>query len=81
MLDFLTNVFQEKSSIKNTCGPWMENIQGCVGCDGECKYTCFSMCSELCHENSEDSGGSGGGTCNSNCTGTCFSFVSIIEGK
>ena len=85
MLNFLTNVFQEKSNARNVCGSYNnENdvIQECAGCDSECQFSCFSMCANLCNESSRDSGGGGNnGGCSGECTGTCFSVVSIIFGK
>ena len=80
MLNFLTNVFQEKSNARNTCSADMDVIQGCLGCDGECLYSCYSMCANECQGNTQDTGGNGQ-NCNSQCTGTCFSVASIIGGK
>lgn len=80
MLNFLTNVFHEKANARNTCNPTMDVIQGCIGCDGECLYSCYSMCANECQGNTRDTGGNGG-NCNSQCTGTCFSVASIIGGK
>lgn len=76
MLNFLTNVFQEKSNARNTCSPDMDVIQGCLGCDGECQYSCYSMCAKECQGNTRDTGGDNS-NCNSQCTGTCFSIASI----
>ena len=81
MLNFLTNVFKGNSNARNTCGSDMDVIQGCVGCDGECLYSCDSVCASECQGNSKDTGGGGDGNCNSQCTGTCFSIASIILGK
>lgn len=80
MLNFLTNVFHEKSNGKNMCAPQDDVIQGCIGCDAGCSFFCEELCSSTCMENTQ--GGSGDGkNCNSHCTGTCFSVASIIGGK
>lgn len=85
MLNFLTNVFQKKTSARNICGGYNNGndvIQECAGCDSECKFSCFSMCANLCLESTQESGGGGNsGGCNGDCEGTCFSVVSIIIGK
>lgn len=75
MLNFLTNVFQEKANAKNTCSPDMDVIQACIGCDADCLYFCHTMCASECQGNSQAGGGGG---CNSHCNGTCFSVASII---
>lgn len=79
MLNFLTNVFNEKANARNTCGPEQDVIQGCVGCDTGCSFFCDSVCSNSCTDNTQ--GGNGDGkNCNSQCTGTCFSIANIIGG-
>ncbi len=77
MLNFLTNVYQERSTAKNSCSVDMDMIQGCLGCDGECLYSCYSMCANECQGETQDTGGNND-YCNSHCTGTCFTVASII---
>lgn len=77
MLNFLANVFQERSTTRNTCSTDMDTIQGCLNCDGECLYSCDAVCSNSCQAETQDPN-SGPGTCNTQCTGTCFSTASIM---
>ena len=79
MLNFMKNVFEQQASPRNTCLPHQETIQGCLGCDGECLFTCYSMCADECQAETRDNVG-GGGNCNYECTGKCFSVASIIGG-
>lgn len=76
MLNFLSNVLQSHAAPLNTCTPDMDTIQGCIGCDAECLYSCWSMCATQCQGETRDNGGDNG-NCNSQCTGTCFSMASI----
>ena len=81
MLNFLVNVFNEKSGARTTCGSNdADVIQSCAGCDSECQYTCYVMCSNSCYDSEQESS-VGGGTCNNQCTGSCFSAASIMGGK
>lgn len=52
-------------------------IQGCIGCDGECLYTCDTACANNCTGNTEDTTIH---TCNGLCTAT-GAVASIIGGK
>ena len=85
MLNFLTNVLQNQAAPMNTCTPDMDTIQGCIGCDGECLFTCWAMCANECQGETRDigGGGSGGGqivtpTCKAQCTGICVSTASLM---
>lgn len=77
MLNFFSNVLQNQVAPLNTCTSDMDTIQGCIGCDGECLFSCFSLCANQCQGETRDTGG-GSGNCNSQCTGTCFSVASIV---
>ena len=55
MLNFLSNVFHDKISPRNLCSETMDTIQACLGCDGECTYSCDAICANQCRSESQDS--------------------------
>lgn len=82
MIDFMPLKIKNEISPTNTCGDWSSTIQGCIGCDGACLYSCDAMCANICLEENSDGGGSGGGnSCKSSCSGTCVTVASVIGSK
>ena len=70
MLNFLSNVFQDKISPKNICSGEMITIQACLGCDGECLYSCDAVCANHCEGETETPPPPSCRDCNQNgCTG------------
>lgn len=73
MINLLSLIFQNEASPSNTCTPDMENIQGCISCDGECLYSCDAMCADICTGSTEGgTDNTGGSDCNTICTARCL---------
>lgn len=86
MLDFLSNVLEEKVKPRTVCGQFNDSIQACYGCDAECTYACDMACADYCQGSTQDTGDTCGNTgviieCQNNCVSNCYSLASIIAGK
>ena len=80
MLNFLSNIFNEKSNARTICGPGSSSIQECSLCDAECLTACDYACSYECSNEGQSMGGGSSG-CKYQCMGTCVSATAFIAGE
>ena len=83
MLNFLSNIFNEKTNARSACGNvdgTTDIIQECSLCDAECLTACDYACSYECSNEGQSMGGGSSG-CKYQCMGTCVSATAFIAGE
>ena len=82
MQNFFADMFEKIAEPRGFCSDGSD-MYGCIGCDGECLYTCSAECSSSSSYPSGEDGCSGSceGLCGGNCRGSCGINCSGILSK